>query len=277
MKNYINLMRLNKPIGIFLLLWPTLWALWLASEGAPSVKIVCIFVMGVVLMRSAGCVINDIADRNVDKYVARTQNRPLTSGRVSLRAALILFFSLIALAFGLVLFLNPLTIMLAIVGAALAVLYPFLKRVTHLPQMGLGMAFAWGVPMAFAAEMQHVPLMSWIIFLAAAAWTVMFDTMYAMVDREDDIKVGIKSTAILWGQHDYIAIAILQFICVICFIAVGYLFQLNAIYFLSAMVAILLFGYQQWLIQDRLPEKCFQAFLNNNWVGLVIFVGILFS
>ncbi len=277
LKNYAHLMRLHKPIGIFLLLWPTLWALWLASAGKPSIFIVSIFVMGAVLVRSAGCVINDFADRHVDKYVARTRERPLTSGKVTVRESLILFVVLMLTAFMLVLLLNWLTILLAVVAAVLAVIYPFLKRVTHLPQAGLGITFSWGVPMAFAAQNNVLTLADGYVFLAAIIWTFMYDTVYAMVDRQDDIKIGVKSTAILFGNHDKFIVALLQLIFLLVLCYVGYLFQLKWIYFVSVFSAGLFFCYQQWLIKDREPDACFKAFLNNNWVGLIIFVGILLS
>lgn len=275
LKQYVFLMRLNKPIGIFLLLWPTLWALWLAGRGHPDSFIVMIFILGVIVMRSAGCVINDFADRNVDKYVARTRSRPLASGKVSVRETLILFFILMLIALILVLFLNRLTFFLAILGAIFASLYPFLKRVTSLPQLGLGIAFAWGVPLAFAAENNVVTAIDWQVFLTAAVWTVMYDTLYAMTDRDDDIKIGVKSTAILLGSFDRFIIGIVQICLILLFIQMGYLFQLSWRYYVAVLGAGLLFCYQQWLIKNRKPENCFKAFLNNNWVGMIIFIGIL--
>jgi 4-hydroxybenzoate polyprenyltransferase len=276
-KNYIYLMRLHKPIGIFLLLWPTLWALWLAGEGKPNIIIVCIFILGVILMRSAGCIINDFADRKFDRFVERTRDRPLASGKISSRTALVLFFVLLAAAFFLVLLLNRFTILLAFVGAILAVVYPFLKRITHLPQLGLGLAFSWGIPMAFAAIMNTVPDKSWILFIAAVIWPVIYDTMYAMVDREDDEKIGVKSTAILFGKWDRGIIATFQLIFILLLIECGFLFSLHYEYFICLGLVILLFVYQQWLIKDRNREKCFRAFLNNHWVGMLIFFGIAIS
>jgi 4-hydroxybenzoate polyprenyltransferase len=275
MNEYINLMRLNKPIGIFLLLWPTLWALWLAGHGKPDIRIVVVFVLGVIIMRSAGCIMNDIADRKVDGLVERTRHRPLATGKINTANALILFFILMSIAFLLVLLLNRFTIFLAIMGALLAVGYPFLKRVTHLPQLGLGLAFAWGVPMAFAALTNAVSAKAWILFVAAVIWPVIYDTMYAMVDRDDDIRVGIKSTAIIWGNADKIMIGLLQSIFLILMIGCGILFHLKTIYFFSLFLVLLFFMYQQWLIKDRNRERCFQAFLNNNWVGMIIFAGII--
>lgn len=276
-KNYIYLMRLNKPIGIFLLLWPTLWALWLAGEGKPNLLVVSIFILGVIIMRSAGCIINDFADRKFDKYVERTRERPLATGKISTTNALVLFFVLLLFALCLVLLLNRLTLFLAVIGAVLAVVYPFLKRITHLPQIGLGLAFAWGVPMAFAALTGHVVAKSWVLFLSAALWPVIYDTLYAMVDRMDDIKIGIKSTAILWGRADKIVIALLQIAFIGCLSWTGILFDLNLPYFLSLILVTIFFIYEQWLIRDRVREKCFEAFLNNHWVGMVIFVGIIMS
>lgn len=277
LKQCAYLMRLHKPIGIFLLLWPTLWALWLASAGKPNVIIVVIFILGVILMRSAGCVINDIADRNIDGRVERTRLRPLATGKVSVREALVLFFILIFAAFLLVLLLNTFTILLAFVGAALTVFYPLMKRFTHLPQVGLGVAFAWSVPMAFAAEINSIPASAWLVFVIAVIWPVIYDTMYAMVDRRDDLKIGVKSTAILFGSHDKFIIGLLQSIILLLFVLLGYFFQLNLYYYCSVIVAALLFSYQQWLIKDREPQKCFAAFLNNHWVGLSVFTGIFLS
>ncbi len=276
-KHYALLMRLHKPIGIFLLLWPTLWAVWLAGHGEPAISIIIIFILGVIVMRSAGCVINDFADRHFDQHVARTRERPLTSGKITEREALILFLVLMTIAFVLVLFLNQETILLACVAAILASVYPFLKRITHLPQLGLGLAFAWSVPMAFAAQNVSMSLMSWQVFLTAVIWSFMYDTLYAMTDRADDIKIGVKSTAILFGRFDRCLIGLLQGILIVLFIQMGDLFHLSWRYFMAVLGAGLLFCYQQWLIRNRHPEACFKAFLNNNWVGLIIFMGILLS
>ncbi len=276
-KNYFYLMRLHKPIGIFLLLWPTCWALWLAQAGYPQPKIVVIFILGVILMRSAGCIINDFADRNFDKHVARTQQRPLAAGEIQPKSSLILFVILLLLAFLLVLQLNAFTFLLAIIGLILAITYPYLKRVTHLPQLGLGIAFAWGVPMAFAAETDMIPAGGWLVFLAAAIWPIIYDTEYALVDRCDDIKIGIKSTAILFGNHVNAILAILQIIFVILLIIIGFVFQLTWPYFLSLCIVAILFFYQQKLLQRGDSKSYFKAFLNNNWVGLVIFIGILLA
>ncbi len=274
LKHYIYLMRLDKPIGIFLLLWPTLWALWLATQQKPDVFIVAIFCGGVLLTRSAGCIINDVADREIDKFVERTQSRPLTTGVISVQSALILFVVLMLSAFGLVLFLNPFTILLAVIGALLATLYPFLKRWIAMPQAGLGLAFAWGVPMAFAAETNTLPWLCWLLFLATVLWVMMYDTLYAMVDRADDLKIGIKSSAILFGAYDRVIIALLQISFLLCMLFIGFYLTFNKFYFLSLFLAGLLFGYQDILIRHRERQKCFKAFLNNNGVGLIIFLGI---
>ncbi|SRR5579883_2083021 len=277
LKQYALLMRLHKPIGMLLLLWPTLWALWLASGGHPNTKILLVFVVGVVLMRSAGCVLNDIADRHVDGHVRRTRNRPLAARKVSLKEAMMLVAGLSAVAFLLVLVCNALTIMLAFVAVALIFIYPLMKRFTHLPQVGLGAAFSWGVPMAFAAETGAIGVSAWFLFITSVIWPVIYDTMYAMADREDDRKIGVKSTAILFDQMDKFVIGLMQVLFIILLVIVGLMFELNSIYYLCLVPASLLFVYQQWLIKDRNEQKCFRAFLNNNWVGLIIFVGILLS
>jgi len=274
-KPYLQLMRLDKPIGIFLLLWPTLWALWLATAGKPDWVTVLIFVTGVVLMRSAGCVINDIADRNFDRHVTRTQHRPLTAQKISLASALGLFGFLCVLAFLLVLNLNILTIKLAFVGAFLAIIYPFLKRVTHLPQVGLGLAFAWGVPMAFAAELNNIPASAWFLFVTAAVWPVIYDTMYAMVDQGDDEKIGVKSTAILFGKNTVMTLALLQVLFLVMLTCLGILFEMHWPFFLSLGFSAVLFVYQLVLIKKSDPADCFKAFLNNHWIGLIVFGGIV--
>ncbi len=273
-KHYIQLMRLNKPIGILLLLWPTLWALWLAGNGQPNLGVVVVFILGVIIMRSAGCIINDVADKKFDKHVERTRNRPLTTGKIKTKGALILFFCLLLSAFFLILLLNRLTLYLAFVGVLLAVLYPFMKRFTHLPQLGLGLAFAWGVPMAFAAINQTVSQEAWVLFVAAAIWPVIYDTMYAMVDYADDIKIGVKSTAVAWGRASARVIACLQIIFILLLVWCGFLFNLGKFYFLSLFIVGLLFIYQQLLIKNNLPQACFRAFLNNQWVGMAVFIGI---
>jgi len=272
--SYLKLTRLNKPIGIFLVLWPMLWALWLAAKGIPSIKVLFIFIAGSVLMRSAGCVINDYADRNIDGHVERTKDRPLVTGAISARNALIFFLALCAASFLLVLQTNELTIYLSIGALALAATYPFMKRYTYLPQVVLGAAFAWAVPMAYAAQTNSLPTIVWLIYTATVLWTVVYDTMYAMVDREDDLKIGVKSTAILFGTADRGIIAFLQVLVILTLCLIGDEAELGQFYFLSVVVAAILFVYQQHLIRHRYRDACFQAFLNNNWVGAVIFIGI---
>ena len=271
---YARLMRLDRPIGILLLLWPTLWALWIAGEGNPDTLIVIVFVTGVVLMRSAGCVINDYADRHIDKYVQRTSERPLTSGKISERGALILFCVIILAAFLLVLTLNSMTIMLALVGAVLAASYPFTKRYTHLPQIYLGAAFGWAIPMAFAAQTGSLDARLWWLFAATLVWAVVYDTMYAMVDRDDDIRIGVKSSAILFGKHDRLIIGLCQITMIVMLYIAGRSFALGAWFNLGLIVASLLAIYHQWLIRDRVPGHCFRAFLHNHWLGMAVFVGI---
>jgi 4-hydroxybenzoate polyprenyltransferase len=273
----IRLMRLDKPIGTLLVMWPMLWALWLAAGGAPPPATLCVFLLGALLMRSAGCVINDYADRNIDGHVSRTQQRPLATGELSAQFALILFAVLVALSFLLVLATNKLTIITAVGALILASAYPFMKRYTHLPQIVLGAAFAWAIPMAFTAVTATLPKPMWTLYLGALIWTVAYDTFYAMVDREDDEKIGVKSTAILFAENDRVITGCLQAFTLMVLLTVGRSFQLHWPFYLSLVVAAGLFGYQQWLIKERQPARCFEAFLNNNWVGMVIFVGILLS
>lgn len=272
--HYIRLMRLDKPIGTLLLLWPTLWALWLAAKGTPSLKNLAIFSLGVLLMRSAGCVINDFADRKIDGQVARTNQRPLATGAVTSREALTLFVILCLAAFVLVLCTDPLTIKLSFGGLLLAASYPFMKRHTHLPQVVLGAAFAWGVPMAYAAEIGKLDKNMWVIYLAVVLWTIAYDTFYAMVDRDDDLKIGVKSTAILFGEQDRVITGMLQAMMLYAMVLVGKAAELGWIYYIGLAVAAGLFAYQQWLIRYRERQACFKAFLNNNWAGATIFVGI---
>lgn len=274
-KQYALLMRLHRPIGIFLLLWPTLWALWIASNGRPNMFILIIFMLGVLIMRSAGCVINDIADRKFDPYVSRTRTRPLAAGNIKLLEAIILFILLCTIAFILVLQLNLPTIKLAFIGLALAIIYPFTKRFTYWPQLFLGAAYAWGVPMAFTAQTQNLPIVCWLIYLAAIIWPIAYDTLYAMVDRSDDLMIGVKSTAILFASYDKVIVAALQIIVLILLFIVGKVAKLNYLFDISLICATMLIIYQQYLIKERIPEKCFKAFLNNNWFGLVIFLGII--
>ncbi len=274
---YARLMRLDKPIGIYLLLWPTLWALWIAGEGKPDLMVVGVFVLGVVLMRSAGCVINDYADRHIDPHVERTCKRPIACGSVTPREALILFVVLCLLAFALVLLLNRLTLYLSFGAVALAALYPFMKRFTHLPQVVLGAAFGWAVPMAFAALSGEVPRVAWLLFVATVLWTTAYDTMYGMVDREDDLKIGVKSTAILFGESDRLVIGILQLLALGALALAGQLASLDGYYYFGLALAAGLALYQQYLIRERRPEACFRAFLNNHWFGAAVFSGIVLA
>lgn len=272
-----RLMRTDKPIGALLLLWPTLWALWVATPGLPPLWILAVFVAGVWLMRAAGCVVNDYADRKFDGHVKRTANRPLPSGDVTEKEARTLFVVLILLSFLLVLTLNTMTILLSVAALALAWVYPFMKRYTHLPQVVLGAAFGWSIPMAFAAVSESVPLSCWLMFLANILWAVAYDTQYAMVDRDDDLKIGIKSTAILFGRQDKLIIGILQVAVLGLMVGIGYLNQLNGAFYAAVAAAGVLFIYQQKLIANREREACFKAFLNNNYVGLVLFLGLAVS
>jgi 4-hydroxybenzoate polyprenyltransferase len=272
---YLNLIRFNRPIGTLLLLWPTLTALWIASEGIPSTDLLLIFIVGTFLTRSAGCVVNDLADRHVDGDVSRTRARPLVTGQVSAGEAMALAAALGFLAFVLVLFTNNLTIFLSFVAVALASSYPFMKRITHLPQVVLGAAFSWGIPMSFAAVRNELPVELWLIFTANLLWTVAYDTEYAMVDREDDRKIGVKSTAILFGDMDKMMIGALQVFTLMALVLTGQRFELGGIYFLSLGVAAALFAYQQYLIRERQPDACFKAFLHNNYVGLAVFLGVV--
>ena len=271
---WLRLMRLDRPIGTYLLLWPTYWALWFASAGSPSLANLLIFTLGVVVMRAAGCVINDYADRHVDGAVERTKNRPLVTGEITPRQALALFFSLLVLALILVLMTNSMTVALSVGGLMLAASYPFLKRITHLPQLGLGAAWAWVVPMAFAAETQELPGALWFIFAAIIVWTIAFDTYYAMVDREDDLKIGIKSAAILFGRHDLLIIALLQLATLVLLLMAGISFGRGVLYFLGLGAAAAYFISQNRQARSRHSEGCFKAFLNNHRVGMVIFIGL---
>ena len=272
---YALLIRLNRPIGIYLLLWPTLWALWISSEGRPDPKVLTVFALGVVLMRSAGCAINDYADRNIDPLVKRTRNRPIASGLIKPEEALAVFTVLSLLAFLLVMLMNPLTIGLAVLGVLLAGSYPFMKRFHHLPQVHLGVAFGWAVPMAFAAQTNQFPTpVAWLLFLATVLWATAYDTMYAMADRDDDTKIGVKSTAILFGEWDRLIVGIIQTLLIMGLILVGHHANLGILYYLGLAVAAGLAIYQQRLIAQRDPEKCFQAFLNNHYFGMAVFAGI---
>lgn len=276
-KALFRLVRLDKPIGFFLLLWPTWWALWVAAGGMPSIKNLIIFTLGVVMMRMAGCVINDLADKDFDGEVERTSNRPLATGEISSREALIVFVVLALLAFGLVLLTNRLTVYLSVVGVFLAVTYPLMKRYTYLPQIYLGAAFGWAVPMVFTAETGTFNELTWLLFIATVLWATIYDTMYAMVDRDDDIKLGIKSTAILFGDVDRIAIGILQLTLLWTLYLVGSRMEYGSAYATCLWVTTALMAWHQYQIRNRDREGCFAAFLNNNWVGFAVFVGILFE
>ncbi len=274
-KLYAELIRFDRPIGTYLLLWPTLWALWFASEGIPNLKLLIIFSLGVFLMRSAGCAINDYADRDIDLHVARTKNRPLTSGKISANEALGVFAVLCFIAFLLALQLNTMTILLSIVAVVLAASYPFMKRYHHFPQVHLGAAFAWSIPMAYTAVTGIIPpLEAWLLYAASLLWTTAYDTQYGMVDIEDDLEIGVKSTAILFGKYDNFIIATLQLLALILITVVGILTHRGPAFYISILLACGFIAYQQKLTQYREPQKCLVAFLNNNWLGMVIFIGI---
>lgn len=273
----LRLVRWNRPIGSLLLLWPTLWALWIAAEGVPDLKLLLIFGIGTVLMRSAGCIINDLADRNLDGGVTRTRGRPLVTGEVTVPEAIVFFLALCLVAFGLVLMTNLLTVVLSVPALLLASSYPLMKRYTHLPQVVLGLAFSWSIPMAFAAQLGELPPPLWLLFTGNLLWTVVYDTKYAMVDRRDDLEIGIKSTAILFGESDRYIIAVLQVLTLAALALAGRQFQLTWPFFLSLVGAAGLFGYHLYLIRDRDEDACFRAFTHNSWVGLTVFLGIAAS
>lgn len=273
--HYLVLMRFDRPIGIYLLLWPALWALWIAAEGNPSTWLTFVFLGGVVLMRAAGCIINDIADRNIDVQVKRTQFRPLATGVISVKGAAIWFVLLCLLALFLVLTTNVLTILLSLAAVVLAIIYPFMKRYTYMPQVFLGLAFGWAIPMAFAAQTNTVPLVAWLILTATVLWATAYDTMYAMVDREDDIRIGVKSTAILFGDADRVIIGMIQVMFFFAMWIVGNQLQLGWSYLAGLLGAALLCVYQQYLIKDRDRDDCLRAFQNNHLVGMVIFAGLV--
>ena len=271
---YAQLIRLDKPIGILLLLWPTLIALWIAAEGWPDPLVLTVFTIGVILMRSAGCAINDYADRHIDSKVERTKQRPLTSGKITEKEALLVFASLSLMAFALVLLMNELTIWMSLGGVILAASYPFMKRYHYLPQVHLGAAFGWAVPMAYTAQANEITTITWLIFLATVLWATAYDTMYAMVDYDDDIKIGVKSTAILFGNQDRLIIGIIQLLLILNLILIGHRAGLSGFYYLGVSAACLFAIYQQYLIKDRDRDSCFKAFLNNNWFGMVLFIGV---
>lgn len=271
--DFVQLVRLDQPIGIYLLLWPTLWSLWIAADGVPELKNLLIFVLGVILMRAAGCVINDFADRNFDGHVARTKARPLATGKISVREAWITFAVLVALSFGLVLLTNATTVWLSFGAVAVASLYPFMKRYTYYPQVVLGAAYSWGILMAFTAERGELPASAWLLFLANVLWTVAYDSYYAMTDREDDLKIGIKSTAILFGDADRLIIGSLQGLTLLLLVLAGNRFELGLCFYLGLAVAAACFVWEAWSTRDRDPQACFRAFLHNHWAGLAIFLG----
>jgi 4-hydroxybenzoate polyprenyltransferase len=274
---YLVLTRMDRPIGALLLMWPTWWALWLAAKDFPPVGPLVIFTLGVFAMRSAGCAINDYADRKLDPLVARTKGRPIASGRVTPREALVVFAVLLAFSFVLVLFTNKLTILLSFAGAALAALYPFTKRYTHLPQVVLGAAFGWSIPMAFAAVTNNVPPVAWLLFIGNILWSTLYDTEYAMVDREEDIKAGAKSTAILFADADLVIIGVLMGSFLLTMLLVGTRSALGWPYWLALAVTAGLFAWQQWIMRDRDRDACLAAFRHNNWVGLTLWLGIVIA
>lgn len=273
--HFVALTRLDKPIGIYLLLWPMLWALWFAAKGVPQLDILFIFVLGTILTRSAGCAINDYADRDFDGHVARTQYRPLATGALSTRDALYAAAVLMALAFVLVLFTNPLTIGLSFVALLLAMVYPFAKRHTHLPQVILGAAFGFAIPMAFAAQTNHIPALGWGLFATAVIWSVAYDTLYAIADRPDDLKIGVKSSAILFGRFDLIIVGLIQITVLAALALIGLHADRSAPYFIGLVAASGFIAYQLWIARHREPGKCVQAFLNNSWMGMTVFIGLV--
>ena len=275
--DFIQLTRMDKPIGIYLLLWPTLWALWVAAKGVPSLGNLVIFVLGVILTRAGGCVINDFADRKVDGHVKRTEQRPMASGKISSKEALVSFALLMGISFLLVLCTNAQTVWLSFGALALAATYPFMKRYTYYPQVVLGAAFSWGIPMAFTAETGSLPAAAWLLYIANLLWTVGYDTYYAMTDREDDLKIGVKSTAILFGDADRVIILSLQGLALGCLLLAGSHFELGGWFHLGLLVAAGCFVWEFWYTRDRDPQRCFKAFLHNHWAGLAIFVGIVLN
>jgi 4-hydroxybenzoate polyprenyltransferase len=275
LRHYVELMRLHKPIGIWLLLWPTLWALWLAGEGRPDPGVFAIFIIGVIVMRSAGCVLNDFADRHIDPYVERTRTRPIASGAVAPAEALTLFVALSLVAVGLAAMLNRPAQLIAVIAAVLTVVYPFIKRYVSIPQFVLGAAFGIAVPMAFAAQTGETRQLAWLVFGAAIVWALIYDTFYAMVDREDDLEVGVKSTAILFGDADLFVIGGLQLLMLAALAFIGDMAGLGFWYYGAVFIAAILMSYHQWLARDRQPPGCFAAFLHNHYIGMIVFIGIV--
>ncbi|WP_430460877.1 4-hydroxybenzoate octaprenyltransferase [Thalassolituus sp. LLYu03] len=276
-QDWVAITRIDKPVGSYLLLWPTLWALWVAGKGHPDFSVVLIFIIGVFLMRSAGCVINDFADRKVDGFVKRTAERPMATGRLSEKEALTGFAVLVGLSFLLVLLTNTYTVLLSFGGLALAALYPFMKRHTHLPQVFLGAAFSWAIPMAFAAQSNEVPAVAWLLYAANLSWTVAYDTMYAMVDRDDDMKIGVKSTAILFADLDIAMIGLLQGIAVFCLLSAGSQLQMGWPFWVALVAGSAFLGWLMWSIRGRGRAECFAAFRQSHWFGLMIWAGILLN
>ncbi|HEX6260967.1 MAG TPA: 4-hydroxybenzoate octaprenyltransferase [Woeseiaceae bacterium] len=275
LKSYVQLMRLDKPVGVWLLLWPTLWALWLAGEGHPDGGVFIVFFFGVIVMRSAGCVLNDYADRNIDPHVYRTRARPLATGAVAPLEALMLFAALSLIAVGLAAMLNRPAQVLAVIAAGLTIIYPFIKRFVSIPQFVLGAAFGWAVPMAFAAQTGQTAQLAWLVFGTALIWAVIYDTFYAMVDRSDDLRLGVKSTAILFGDADLFVLGGLQVLMLLAVVLIGEMAELGGWYLSSVAVAALLMAYHQWLARGRDPDGCFKAFLHNHYIGMAIFIGIV--
>lgn len=273
--HFLSLTRLDRPIGIYLLLWPMLWALWFAARGVPDISILVIFILGTILTRSAGCAINDYADRELDAHVSRTRTRPLATGALTSKEALVATAVLMLLAFALVLFTNKLTIMMSFVALALAVIYPFTKRVTYWPQAFLGLAFAFAIPMAFAAQINTVPPLAWVLFLAAVIWAIAYDTVYAIADREFDIKMGMKSTAILFGKNDLRIVLCLQLLVLLILFLVGISTMRGSLYNISLVACLFFIAYQNRITQTRDPAQCIKAFLNNHYLGMTVFAGIV--
>lgn len=272
--DFIQLMRLDRPIGVYLLLWPTLCALWLAAEGIPDPRLLIVFIAGVMLMRAAGCAINDFADRKIDGHISRTKNRPLATGKVTAKEALVVFAILVTLSASLLLFTNLLTFQLALAAVALATFYPFSKRFTFYPQIVLGAAYSMAIPMAFAAQTGELPAALWLLYIANLLWTVSYDTEYAMSDRPDDLLIGVKSTAVLFGDADRPILAVLQGLVIFCLLLVGSRFALGGWYLCGVAAMLLSFGWQHWLIRNREPQACLAAFLSNHWSGLLLFIGV---
>lgn len=275
LRQYALLTRIDRPIGTYLLLWPTLWALWLAAGGVPDLHVLAVFVLGTFCMRAAGCAINDFADRRIDGHVQRTSSRPLATGAIRAWEAVAVAVVLALVAFALVLTMNRLTVYLAFVGVVLAAIYPFSKRHTHLPQVFLGLAFSWAVPMAFAAQTGSVPPLAWLVFIVNLVWTVGYDTLYAMADKPEDLEIGVKSTAILFGDYDRHMVGVFQAMTALGLVLIGTRAELGGFYYAGVALGVLLFGYQQFLVHDRQPALCFRAFLNNAWVGLLVFLGLV--